>query len=354
MENWKGGFESLDTYIKGLKNPKKSRFYSEWLAGGGQGSVNQSFGGKVAFENRPSAHISKELENNPEVLELAKLLPLQEEIKTIGLSLFERLDASGRINGFNNPLSEQEILKVLEYTGFVQSEHDPDVYIKGNTSTRFRTYEEREDYYTFNMSEKIFRFNSASTDPQSDCYCDYERQGKDSLRSLGYQLESKLKELGLAKQVEAIDKANYDYSRELKKAQKEQQIRNLDKDKYLGPSKFWDMMRSIEDGKKIKQVNFRHDLGGFSLAEDFSTVIIADSNPMRGYSLSYQEKQKVPGKCISVWRSSPGKGFKVEGFMPMTKDSLDQLLADPSYDKIKDKFYKGYDWKKTREKAGKE
>ncbi len=30
---WKGNFESLDTYMKGLKDPKKSKFYPEWSGG---------------------------------------------------------------------------------------------------------------------------------------------------------------------------------------------------------------------------------------------------------------------------------------------------------------------------------
>ncbi len=38
---WKGSFESLDTYMKGLKDPKKSKFYPEW-SGGGLGSKIQS------------------------------------------------------------------------------------------------------------------------------------------------------------------------------------------------------------------------------------------------------------------------------------------------------------------------
>jgi hypothetical protein len=349
--NWQGTFESLDTYIKGLKNPKKSRFYNEWLAGGGQ-SLNTAFGGKQAFENRPTSNISKELEANPELVEIAKLLPLQEEIKTVGLSLFERLNASGRIDGFNNPLTEDEIKKVLEYTGFKESEDSPGFYIKGNLQTRFRTYSEREDYYTFSLKKKIFRFNSASTDPQYDCYCDYEREGKDGLRSLCSQLESVLGEHGLRDEVKRIEKANYEYGEKLKEAKRESQLNNLDKDKYLGPSKFWDMMRKIEDGNKIKQVNLRYGLAGFRLDEKFQTLLIVDDNPARGYGLGYDERRKIPAKVLSIWRAKEGKGYQVEGYMPMTKDSVEQALADSSYESLKSKYIKGGDYKKMRDEKG--
>jgi len=241
IEDCKGGCEN---------NPKSKYFTS-----------NKS-SHQLAMENRPTVNTPSET-----VRELAPLLGRDEDLKVNGLVLFEKLSTACKVT--NSPqkyFTKEESSKVLTLLGYEQIEDG--IFCKEerseyavNLSRPSRTY--------FNLHTMSYSHNSAYTDSQTDSYYDINERGKSALSHLSWELERVLEKNGMRAEVDRTNKKISNYRAELEKDKKLKKYLGMSPSEYIGPSMFWDRMRSLqEDNPIIQPVNLGADLKGFKIAED--------------------------------------------------------------------------------------